>query len=213
MNRIKTLLTVGVVALATSGAALAGKAGEPCEEGMERIDSERFSQMYRLADARLGDYRAVMIEDFDVEFASWWRRQQQRAGNFVKRSEMDEFTTEMAQLATEVFEERFRSMGFEVVDHVDEGVLRVTPKIVDLNFIVPDAGWTKYTTVRSGSSGDMTLEATITDSVTGQLLATVRDQQVDREPGNTIRNTATTRKVAARMMDRWAEDLGAELSG
>lgn len=213
MGRLKTLLTVGAVALAASGSALAGKAGVPCEDGMERIETDRFSQMYRLADSRLDGYRAVMIEDFDVEFASWWLRQQQRAGNFVKRSEMEAFADDLAEMATEVFETRFKAMGFEVVDRLEEGVLRVTPTIVDLNLVVPEAGWNKYSTVRSSHAGDMTLEATITDGMTGQLLATVRDQQVDRRPGTTIYNNSTTLKAASSMVSRWADDLAAELSG
>ncbi len=213
MKQIQTLITIGLITLTSSGAAFAGKLQVPCEEGLERIDSDRFSTYYKLAGTSMSGYHAVMIEDFDVEFASWWRRQQQRAGNFVTTAEMDEFRVAMSELATEVFEQRFQDMGFEVVDHVEEGVLVVTPRIVDLNLIVPDAGWTKYSTVRSGSSGDMTLEATVSDGVTGQLLATVRDQQVDRTAGVTIRNDSTTRKVAARMVGRWADDLGAEISG
>jgi hypothetical protein len=87
-------------------------------------------------------------------------------------------------------------------------VMRITPRIVDLDVYAPDTATPARTDQYSESAGRMTLKLEIFDSVTGDLIATISDRQEDPRLGwMEWRTRVSNRQDAERMLRRWATDL------
>ena len=89
-----------------------------------------------------------------------------------------------------------------------ENVMRITPRITNLNINAPDRMRDHIGSSFTDSNGSMTLELEIYDSVSGTLLARMVDSREDPQKGYIEWTTSVTNRRAARFMFiRWADKL------
>ena len=103
---------------------------------------------------------------------------------------------------------------YALSDAEGEGVMRITPAIVDLDIIAPDRMRQNMGYALADSKGRMTLELQISDSVSDDLLAQITDSREDSRVGyfewtTTIQNRLAARNILqlwARRLDKWLEE-------
>lgn len=159
--------------------------------------------------ANWNGYTAILLERATVEFTKNWARDQTDHGNRPTEENMGRIKTEVSELLDEVFRRELPKKNvFTISDTPAEDVLRITPKIVDLNIYAPDRMRDHIGYALTDSKGSMTLEIEIHDSVSGVLLAKMTDNREDPHMGYFEWTTSGTNLQAARnMFVRWASKL------
>ena len=149
-------------------------------EDMELVTKDRRGSIYADPNVDWSIYGRIILDDATVAFRKNWQRDQNRnRAARVTTQDMENIKQGLSELFSEVFtEELSGSGGYEIVEASGEDVLRITPRIVDLDVYAPD---TKYSgginRSYTDSSGKMTLKLEIHDSVTGDLIAVASDRQ------------------------------------
>jgi hypothetical protein len=160
--------------------------------------------------ANWNGYTAILLERATVEFQeNWARDQRDRGGNRPTEENMGRIKTELSELLDEVFKRELPKKNvFTISDTPAEGVLRITPKITDLNIYAPDRMRDHIGYSLADSKGSMRLEIEIHDSISGVLLAKMSDHREDPHRGYFEWTTEGTNLQAARnMFVRWANKL------
>ena len=210
---MSTFLIVGMVAVP---AAILAKS-EPPEislEGLELVENSGRGELYADPDIDWSVYDKVQLDKATVAFRKNWQRQQTPyLTPTVKAADMDKIKTGLSELFDQVFTEELSSNGgYEITGDSGDNVMRITPRIVDLDVAAPD---TQSAGVRSyvgsaGSAGKMTLKLEIYDSVTGDLIVTASDrEEAYHNPGRqwTWATSVSNSAEARRMIKRWATAL------
>ena len=188
-----------------------GEADDPALEGFEVIEKNRWESMYVDPAVDWNRYQQFQLDPATVAFRKNWQRDQNRYDfNKVPDREVERIKTEMSELfGAEFTESLILKGGYELANDSGEQVMRIEPHIVDLDIYAPDTRndpmiRRQYTE----SSGRMTLELNIYDSVSGDLIATVRDRQRAPWRGYWQWTTSVTNYADARNMIRnWAGDF------
>lgn len=152
----------------------------------------------------------IQLERATVAFRKHWARDQRnRSGNRPTEKSIERIKSSLSEQLNEVFiRELTKDDAFTMTDNNGAAVLRITPKIVDLNVLAPDRMRNHIGYSLTDSKGNMTLELEIHDSQSGALLASVHQFAEDRQKGWLEWTTQGTNKRAAGfILDRWASDL------
>ena len=178
--------------------------------GLELVPSNNVGALYRRPEVDISAYSKIMIGEPAVEFSKNWNpRNYGRFG--LSAAQLTKIRTDLAAMAKSVFAKTLSDGGYEIVTEAGDGVLAITPNIVDLFINAPDvptAGRSKTYTMDAGS---MTLVLQVNDAVTGTLLAVAFDK---RRSGSSTMQWATSvsnRAAAETMLKGWAEQLKREL--
>jgi len=180
--------------------------------GLEPVPSKNIGALYRRPDVDISAYSQIMIGEPVVEFSKNWNPR--NYGTFgLSAAQLTKIRVDLAAMAKSVFAKALSDGGYEIVTDSGDGVLAITPNIVDV-FInapsVPTAGRSKTYTMDAGSA---TLALQVNDPVTGTLLAVAFDK---RRSGSSTMQWATSvsnRTAAEAMLKGWAEQLKRELDG
>jgi hypothetical protein len=211
-RRLATTFTTFALLAATS--AFAAESDDRFA-GLDVVDSSRLSNLHRAPEADLARYRQIVVDDVDVEFASWWVRQVNRSGLQIRGEDIERIRAQVAGIFKDTYTEHLRQRGFEVLedsDSADPDVLRITPRLVKVDVFPTDVGMNRFSVNRGQSIGEMTLDIDYRDAATGALLASVQDRKLDRYPGAPVtRNDSTFEFRMRQMVDQWARALDAEL--
>jgi Protein of unknown function (DUF3313) len=178
--------------------------------GLELVAAKNVGALYRRPDVDISAYGKIMIGEPAVEFSKNWNPR--NYGNFgLSAAQLTKIRADLAAMAKSVFAKSLGDGGYEIVSDVTDGVLVITPNIVNV-FInapnVPTAGRSRTYTMDAGSA---TLALQVNDAVSGTLLAVVLDQ---RRSGSSTMQWATSvsnRAAAEGMLKGWAEQLKREL--
>jgi hypothetical protein len=179
--------------------------------GLELIPSKNVGALYRRPDVDISAYSKIMIGEPTVEFSKNWNPRDY--GTFgLSAAQLTKIRTDLAAMAKSVFAKALSDGGYEIVTDAGDGVLVITPNIVNV-FInapaVPTPGRSKTYTMDAGSA---TLALQVNDAVTGTLLAVVYDQKRGSGTGKFQWATAISNRAAAEgMLKSWAEQLKREL--
>ena len=211
MNKalISSLLFLGIVA--TPATVLAES--EPPQvslEGLELVEKDRRGELYADPGIDWSVYDKIQLDKATVAFRKRWQRDQNRNRSFkVKDSDVEKIKTNLSELFDEVFtEELTTNGGYEIVDEVADNVMRITPRIVDLDVYAPDTPTTGINRQFTESAGRMTLKLEIYDSVTGDLIVTASDRRESPRRGYMQWTTSVSNNAdARRMLQRWATGL------
>lgn len=204
-------------ALLTAPMAFAEQAGEEAAStgDMELVTKDNRGSIYADPNVDWSVYKRIMLDDASVAFRKNWRRDQNRGDPLrVTTQDMEEIKQGLSDLFSEVFtEELSTSDGYEIVEASGEDVLRITPKIVDLDVYAPDTRRsTGISRSYTESSGKMTLKLEIYDSVTGDLIAAASDKQESPYRGYYQWTTGVSNRAdARRMLKKSAEDFRTRL--
>ena len=177
---------------------------------LELVKKEWRARYYMDPSADWSGYTAIQLEKAPVEFRKHWARDQRnRNNNRPTEKSMDRIKTKLSELLDEVFrQELTKNDAFMLSESSAEGVLRITPRIVDLDVIAPDRMRNHIGYSLTDSKGYMTLELDIHDSVSGKLLARMTDTREDQRDGWWEWTTSVSNTRAARfMLIRWSSDL------
>jgi Protein of unknown function (DUF3313) len=184
--------------------------GDSPFSGLELVASKNVGALYRRPDVDISAYSKIMIGEPAVEFSKSWNPR--NYGNFgLSAAQLTKIRADLAAMAKSVFAKSLGDGGYEIVSDAADGVLVITPNIVNV-FInapnIPTAGRSRTYTMDAGSAS---LALQVNDAVSGTLLAVVLDQ---RRSGSSTMQWATSvsnRAAAENMLKGWAEQLKREL--
>jgi hypothetical protein len=192
-------------------AVAAEKLPETSDDGLVLQKDTDLAAVYIKPGADFSGYDKLAVLDCYVEFKKNWQRDQNEdhmsMTQMVTKKDMDEIKDRLAKEFKEVFIEELETEGgYEVVDHGAQDVMIIRPAIIDLDVEAPDTMTPGMSATFSASAGQMTLYMELYDSVTSDIIARVIDAEGGRDHG-TIRNRATNKAEADRILRKWADIL------
>ena len=179
--------------------------------GLELVNSKNVDVLYRRPDIDVSAYGKILLGQPVIEFNKNWNPR--NYGTYgLSASQLKKIRVDLAALTKSTFSKVLADGGYEIVTQAGDGVLEITPSIVNLYINAPDtmsAGRSKVYTMDAGS---MTLALRVSDSVTGTLLVVAYDQKRDSSSGRLQWTTsASNRAAASRILTGWAEQLKRDL--
>jgi hypothetical protein len=180
-------------------------------EGLKLVEKDRRGEIYADPDTDWSVYSRIQLDEATVAFRKNWQRDQNRSQPFKVRTEdMERIKSELSALFGEVFAEELKQNGgYELSVESAEDVMRITPRIVDLDVYAPDTRSSPGRTMSyTEQAGRMTLQLDIFDSVTGDMIAKTSDRQEAPRRGYMQWTTSVTNRAEARrMIERWAREF------
>lgn len=178
--------------------------------GLELVPSKNVGALYRRPDADLSAYGKIMLGEPAVEFSKTWNPR--NYGTFgLSAAQLTKIRVDLAAMAKSIFEKSLSDGGYELVTEAGDGVLVVTPNIVDVFINAPSsptAGRSRTYTMEAGSAS---LVLQVNDAVTGTLLAMVLDKKRSRSSTMQWTTSVSNRAAAEAMLNSWAEQVKREL--
>lgn len=207
-----------VLSVATFGGAVfatPSQAAESPPQGLVAVRTWNLDHLYLRPNTDLAGYRKVIIDPVQIEFRKDWNQSEQDAKGLTRRLSPGDARTladDAASGTQSSIVEAFKGRGYEVVAVPGSGVLRLTPRVVDLYINAADVQPSAPGQVRFATkdAGEATLILDARDSASGALLARVVDHRVARETkGTQIRDLRMTTAVSNgfwldEMSRRWA---------
>lgn len=203
MYRIPVYL---LVLWSTLLSAAAGLTQEPFDGQIVTYEAQK-GKMLTTAGQDWGKYTGVVLDKATVKFRDNWAQDQKRIyGNFVRESDIESIKAEMSEiLNTVITQALLKKADLTLTTESGDDVLRLSPRIEKLDVYWP-ARVQNYVGHRMvDSQGSLVLVMDISDSASGELLASAVKMEKDPEKGYMEDATSASNKLAFRqMMDRWA---------
>jgi len=178
--------------------------------GLELVASKNVGALYRRPDVDLSAYSKIMIGEPTVEFSKNWNPR--NYGTYgLSATQLQKIRVDLAALAKSTFTEVLRDGGYVIVTGLTDGVLYITPNIVNLYITAPDTRSAGRSRTYTMDAGSMTLVLQVNDAVTGTLLAVALDQRRSGTSTMQWTTSVSNRAAAERMLKEWAEELKREL--
>ncbi len=201
-----------IMAITLLSCAVMAASPEPGQstDGLRLVKKDPHAELRVNTNEDWSRFTQIRLERATVEFSkNWARNQKNRAGNWPTEENMERIKSDLSELLDEVFRQELTAEnGFTMSDTRGENVMRITPRIVDLNINAPDRMRDYIGYSLADSKGSMTLELDIHDSVNGTLLAQMVDSREDPQHGYMEwANSGTNRRAARFMFIRWAGKL------
>jgi hypothetical protein len=204
-----TLVAALILAVLSPFLALADSSSSPFP-GLELVPAKNIGALYRRPDVDLTAYNKILIGEPTVQFSKNWNPR--NYGTFgLSAAQLTKIRAELAAMAKGVFTKTLSDGGFEIVTDAGDGVLAITPNIVDVFINAPDvptAGRSRTYTMDAGSA---TLALQVNDAVTGTLLAVALDSRRSGTSSMRWTTSVSNRAAAEQMLKNWAEQLKREL--
>jgi Protein of unknown function (DUF3313) len=177
-----------VLAVSSPSIATAQASSSPFP-GLEVVNSKSIDKLYRRPDVDASAYQNVLIGEPVVEFSKNWNAR--NYGTFgLTAAQLNKIRRDLADLAKSTFAKVLTDGGYQVVTETGDGVLEITPNIINLFISAPDTQTAGRSRTYTMDAGSMTLALLVSDSVTGTLLAVAYDSK---------RGSSTGRFAAARL--------------
>ena len=184
---------------------LLGCAGAPTPEpGLEVLQYGQGQEIQVATDVDWNSYTKIILHSAPVEFAEYWRRNQERLHG---RAIPDEVVARIegavsGQLGKVMYETLAKRGGYEMTRESGPGVMVLMPNITDLD--IQATGWVQSSILESVplSRGSMTTELVIRDSVSDKLLAVAWQRQHDPHEGDVEWTTSVSNAYAFRIMSQ-----------
>jgi hypothetical protein len=203
------LVAALILAVLSPFLALADSSTSPFP-GLELVPAKNIGALYRRPDVDLTAYNKILIGEPAVQFSKNWNPR--NYGTFgLSAAQLTKIRVELAAMAKGVFTKTLSDGGFEIVTDAGDGVLAITPNIVDVFINAPDvptAGRSRTYTMDAGSA---TLALQVNDAVTGTLLAMALDSRRSGTSSMRWTTSVSNRAAAEQMLKNWAEQLKREL--
>jgi len=211
MNKSLGSLVIALVLVSAPAVVLAES--EPPEvsmDGLELVEKDRRGEIYADKDIDWSVYTQIRLDQATVAFRKNWQRDQNRYQPFkVKTDDMEKIKSGLSELFGEVFTEELTvNGGYQITEQSGDNVMRITPKIVDLDVYAPDTMRAGVSRSYTETAGRMTLKLEIYDSVTGDLIAKLSDRREAPRRGYMQWTTSVSNNAEARrMLQHWAVGL------
>jgi hypothetical protein len=154
-------------------------------------------------------YRKIILHTAPVEFRKNWVRDQERiAGNPVREEDVERIRKGVAdQFGKVMYETLSEQGGYEMTSESGAGVMRFSPRIVDLDIQEPGRMHRSMVEASVNTRGSMTIELVIHDSESEELLAAAWQRQSDPHEGEVDTTSVSNTLAFRRMMQNWADWL------
>lgn len=208
-----TRMRAGLAAALALAACLPSYAADASSSpfwGLELVPSKNVAALYRRPDSDLSAYGKIMIAEPAVEFAKNWNPR--NYGTFgISAAQLKKMRTDIAAMAQSTFARVLAEGGYEIVTAAGDGVLLITPNIINLFINAPDIQRPGRSKTYSMEAGSATLALQVNDAVTGTLLAVVLDSKNSAQSSLRWTTGVSNRAAAATLLKNWAEQLKREL--
>jgi len=184
--------------------------GESQDADMDIIEQSRDGEILVARGVDWSPYSKVQLEKATVAFRENWARDLRRRSDIVIRERDEErIKSSLANLLDEILtRELFLKEDLTMTDESGADVMRVTPRVVDLDIYAPDRVRDYIGGALADSKGRMTVELDIYDSISGELLATSWQYQEDPYKGYMEEANSPNNRRAFRLMTlRWVSWL------
>lgn len=186
--------------------ARAADAAELSHDGLQRVESKYFNEVYVRPGASFDQYTKMALLDCEVAFRKNWQRDQRMEGRFVTSKDMDAIRATLATDFRTIFTEALNKGGYTLVDQNGDDVLIIRPGVVGLDVTAPDTLEPGRGRTFATSAGEATLVLEAYDGPSGEILARVIDRERGRDMGRMMwQNSVTNRAEADRIMRKWAD--------
>jgi len=168
-----------MVILGVSLPAFAAPVAPPRNDGLVQIDSRTLDEVYVRPDTNFQDYRNVIVEPGGVALRKGWLKSinaTRGPSRWLLPEDAQNITDNATASLSRVVTESFRARGYEVVTTPAAGVLRVTPRVTDLNVNAPDVSSAYMQALFNIDAGEATLSMEFRDAATGELLGQIVDR-------------------------------------
>ncbi|QIB64465.1 TIGR01244 family sulfur transferase [Kineobactrum salinum] len=212
---MKWMIASAAVVLAACAAPGPATGPEVSYDGLERVDNERFAEVYRRPGAELSVYEQFSLQPCEVSFRKNWQRDQNRQrldlGSRVSREDIDRIKRRAGEACDRHFREALqRDPAYALSEHDQDGseVLVLHPSIINLDIHAPDVARSTMTREYTTSAGEMTLLLELADGATGEVLVRVVDRKRGVDNARLRWSSGVTNKAEFdRILRRWAELL------
>ena len=180
-------LSVWLSVVAVVGISLAapgGAAAPQRSDGLVPMDSTSLDEAYLRPDTTVQGYQKVMIDPGTVELRKGWLKSinaTRGPSRWLVPEDAQNITDNAATSLSTVIAATFKSKGYEVVTTPGAGVLRVTPRVTDLNVNAPSATSANMQALYNVDAGEATLTMDVRDAATGTLLGHIVDRGTAHE--------------------------------
>lgn len=207
--RFPVLLVCTALGLCLSTAAI-GSSEHVDADSLVVVEKSRNSEIRAAEDVDWNAFRGFRIDRATVEFRKNWARDlRQRSDIIIREGDYTRIMNSMAELVDEALVRELSEDGvFEPAEDDGEGIVRLVPRILDLDIIAPDRARNYIGGALTDSQGSMTMELDFIDTSNGALVATTHHHLRDPHKGYMEWTTSPTNRRAARLMlERWADRL------
>lgn len=179
-------------------------------DGLALTKEDSFDSVYINADVDFNTYDKVMLMPGDVSFKKNWERSHKFD---VTEKDISAIKTRLSKLVYEGFKASLADQSrLEVTSTAGAGTLLIKPSIIKLDVLAPDIHTSARTRVYTRSAGEATLYLEVYDSVSGEILARIIDNQEDRDDGfldwaNRVTNIAEAKRIIKKWSARFNELL------
>jgi len=179
--------------------------------GLELVNSKGVDKLYRRPDVDSSAYQKILIGEPVVEFSKNWNPRNYGTSG-LSAEQLKKIRVDLADLAKSTFAKVLADGGYRIVTEAGDGVLEITPNIINLYISAPDTQTAGRSTTYTMDAGSMTLALQVSDSVTGTLLAVAYDSKRGSSTGRLQWSTSVSNRAAAdRTLTGWAGQLKREL--
>jgi len=184
--------------------------GDSPVPGLELVASKNVGVLYRRPGVDISAYGKVIIGEPVVEFSKNWNPR--NYGTFgLSAAQLKKIRVDLAAMAKSVFAKSLSDGGYEIVAEAGDGVLEITPNLVNVFINAPDVkspGRSRSYTMDAGSA---TLALQVSDAVTGTVLAVAYDQRSSASSTFQWTTSVSNRAAANKVLAAWAEQVKREL--
>jgi len=207
--RARTTFVAGLIVAVLSPLAMADSSTSPFP-GLELVPSKNVGALYRHPDVDISAYNKILIGEPAVEFSKNWNpRNYGRFG--LSAAQLKKIRVDLAAMAKSAFAKALGDAGYEMVTAAGDGVLVVTPNIVNVFINAPDVATAGPSRTFTMDAGSATLALQVNDAVTGTLLAVALDQRRSGTLTMQWTTSASNRAAADTMLKGWTEQMKREL--
>jgi hypothetical protein len=199
-------LAIIIVVLSVTASADTGPAQTSVPGDVIRYDTKN-GGMLATAGIDWDRYTKIQLEKATVEFRENWVQDQQRVNNtIVRESDIAQIKSGMSKMLDQVLRRRIAdNEDLTLTDERGANVLRFTPQIKKLDINAPAIAQEIVGHVLVDSMGSMVLVMDISDSTSGEILASSWQLQVDMTDGYMDTASSARNKTAFKqMMEHWA---------
>jgi len=194
-----TLLVLSLSVLADTAPS------ETDRSDLEAIEQNKYGE-FLAAGVDWSSYSGIKLEKATVTFRKdWVHDQRQRYDNIIREKDEERIKTGMLELLDDVLRQKLPDKSrYLISDESGAGVMRFTPRIMDLDIVAPDRVSNRIGETLADSKLSMTLQLEIHDAVSGELLAKSWKYLDDPYSGYMEKADSPSNRRAARLMiERW----------
>ncbi|MBD1388942.1 DUF3313 family protein [Neiella sp. HB171785] len=176
---------------------------------LTKVESKKVDELYLKPGADFSHYNSLLLKEADVAF-----RKNAYRNDFATRGQMKRGMERAGARLKALFDESFREVieekgNYTFTDQTGDDTLMLVPKLINVYFAnLDEMSRTNNVKIYAESAGEMTLVLELKDSVTGEILARIVDQQEATDWGQLVRQSSVdNHQQSKRIIKRWANQL------